>query len=478
MAPVAASSLKSFQSVPGLSKFFFFSAKKTLTKDLMTEGLKHPRMFRAWLGRPQIVATHPDVAREILKRPADFRKSQQAPPTFGKPIGDRLSPGVIVMDNGEKWMKLRKPLDPAFETKALRAIVPKFCEASQQLVDQWRRGGVVDAKRDMSRFALDVLGAAVLGRSFGAMDGTFDDTYAKYVYVMSEMVNPLYMVFPSLEQLPFPRNIKYREGIEHMRALLSEAVDVRLEERRRKLEEGIEEEFKPKDMLDMVLGPGLRTDAVVPEGKLLEILWIFFIAGHDTTAISLTWLMDFLAHHPEVQQKAREEALATLDGATDPTADMLEDVPYISAVINEGLRLRPPVYHLLTREATDDTELDGVLIPKGTGVSIHIGAVNRHPDAYDDPDAFLPERFLAKKEKGAKGPRIFNNLAFSAGPRRCLGDKFSLLEQKALLIKLLATCEVLPKDGASAQTEYDAAALPIIFLQPKEMFVQVRPLQA
>merc|ERR1712232_783449 len=121
------------------------------------------------------------------------------------------------------WANLRKPLDPAFEKKALAAVVPQFCEAAQQITDQWKRGGVVDAKRDMSRFALDVLGAAVLGRSFGALEGTFDDTYAKYQYVMSQMMNPLYMVFPSLESIPFPRNVKYKDGLKHMREILQSA---------------------------------------------------------------------------------------------------------------------------------------------------------------------------------------------------------------------------------------------------------------
>jgi len=354
--------------------------------------------------------------------------------------------------------------------------VPQFCVASQQLVDSWSKGGVVDAKRDMSRFALDVLGSAVLGRSFGALEGTFDDTYDKYQYVMSQMMNPFYMVFPSAECLPTSRNIKYKDGLLHMRKILQSAVDARLEERRQKADAGIEEEFEPKDMLDMVLGPGLQAEGIVPDGQLLEVLWIFFVAGHDTTAISLTWLMDFLARNPEVHRKAREEAFAVLDGAENPTAEMLEQIPYISAVISEGLRLRPPVYNLFTREVKKDTELDGVAIPAGTGVSIHIASVNRHPDAYDDPNAFIPERFLAKKQKGVKGPRVFNNLSFSAGPRRCLGDKFSLMEQKTLLMKLLTKCEIKPK-GAPLEDEYDTAAVPLVFLQPKEMMVEVQPLQ-
>lgn len=189
--------------------------------------------------------------------------------------------------------------------------------------------------------------------------------------------------------------------------------------------------------------------------------------------------MHFLSQYPEVQKRAREEAIAVLDGAKNPTAEMLDNVPYISAVINEGLRLRPPVYNLLTRETAYDTELDGVALPKGTVVSIHIGAVNRHPDAYDRPDEFDPERFLRKKEKGVKGPRVFNNLPFSAGPRRCLGDKFSLMEQKTLLIKLLSKVELLPaNDAPSGPVPYASDSIAVMFSQPKDMFVRVRGLDS
>merc|ERR1712187_405246 len=114
-------------------------------------------------------------------------------------------------------------------------------------------------------------------------------------------------------------------------------------------------------------------------------------------------------------------------------------------------------------------------IPKDPGISIHIGAVNRHPDAYDRPDEFDPDRFLTKENK--KRPRVFNNLPFSAGPRRCLGDKFSLMEQKTLLLKLLSKVEILPAgDGTQDDVPYGSDSIALMFTQPKDMHVRVRPL--
>eukprot|EP00928_Gymnodinium_smaydae_P086775 TRINITY_DN71205_c0_g1_i1.p1 TRINITY_DN71205_c0_g1~~TRINITY_DN71205_c0_g1_i1.p1 ORF type:complete len:482 (+),score=58.65 TRINITY_DN71205_c0_g1_i1:44-1447(+) len=464
--------LRALDSVPDLGKFFLLTMRSCLTETLMKEGAKHPRMFKMHLGpRTMVVATHPQVARSILTRPDDFEKGFDNRRRIAD-ILNRTKEGKnasLVMANGKEWMAMRKPLDPAFEKQALRHLVPKFIECSDLLLDSWSGKDVVDAKQDMSRFALDVLGSAVLGRSFGAIDGSFHETYEHYKYVMVEGLNPLYMTFPWLEKLPLSRNRKLKASVEHMYDVLKSAVDARIEQRKQLLAAG-EEIGEADDMLDLLLGPGLNPSGVVEDGYLLPILWIFFIAGHDTTAISLTWLMQVLAQYPEIQRRCREEALQVMANDTKLDADALDNVPYISAVINEGLRLRPPVYNLITRQAARGTELDGVSIPKGTGISIHIGAINRHPDVWDRPGEFDPARFMQQKQ-----PRIFNNLPFSAGPRRCLGDKFSLMEQKTLLIKLLTRYEVLPANGAQSD-EFSSDALSIVFMQPPNMDVVVKSL--
>eukprot|EP00441_Pelagodinium_beii_P033847 CAMPEP_0197639630 /NCGR_PEP_ID=MMETSP1338-20131121/14195_1 /TAXON_ID=43686 ORGANISM="Pelagodinium beii, Strain RCC1491" /NCGR_SAMPLE_ID=MMETSP1338 /ASSEMBLY_ACC=CAM_ASM_000754 /LENGTH=449 /DNA_ID=CAMNT_0043212383 /DNA_START=55 /DNA_END=1400 /DNA_ORIENTATION=- len=441
--------------IPSVGRFFLFTARKRMTESLMTAGTEYPRMFKLPMGpKSMIVATHPELARAILTRPKDFKKGNEEE-LHKTRITDMLNktpkgePANLVSQNGEEWMSQRKPVDPAFEKQALANLVPKFSECSDLLLDSWAGADIIDAKRDMSRFALDVLGTAILGRTFGAIDGSFRETYENYKYVMTELFNPLYMTFSWLEKLPFPRNAKLRESAQHMHDVLEDAVKARLQQRQELLSSG-KEIGDPQDMLDMLLGDGVNPSGVLKEGQLVPLLWIFFIAGHDTTAISLTWLMQVMATYPEIQRRAREEAMQIMKGKSSPSAEDLDAIPYISAVISEGLRLRPPVYNLITRETAHDTELDGVSIPKGTGISIHIGAINRHPEVWDRAGEFDPERFMK-----AKQPRIYNNLPFSAGPRRCLGDKFSLMEQKTLLLKLLSRYEVLPASTAEpANDEY------------------------
>jgi len=476
MAAVAG--LRSLDSVPGVGKFFLISARNRLASALMQMGDEHPRMFKMFMGpKPMVVVTHPELARSVLTRPQDFIKSPPldtmrggiAAPLSFAPDGAYAS---LVMTNGAEWQAMRKPVDPAFEKAELRKFVPKFNEAAGKLMESWKGCDHIDVKRDMSRFALDVLGSAVLGRAFGAIDGTFDDTYRQYQIVMKELMNPLYLTFPALERLPFPRNTAYKKGIDTMYSMIEGSLKARRQQRVEQHAAGTLTD-EPKDMLDMLLGPGVDATGVLPEGYMVPILWIFFLAGHDTTAMSLAWTLHFLAKNPEVQAKARAEAFAILNGKTDPDADDLEKVPYVNAVVSESLRLRPPVYNLITRDAAHDTELDGVTLPKGTGVSLHIGSINTHPEVWERPKEFDPERFMQQKQ-----PRVFNNLPFSAGPRRCLGDKFSLLEQRSLLLKMLTQYELLP-DGDMAKQErtFSNASLAIMFLQPEELKIRVRPLE-
>jgi len=150
-------------------------------------------------------------------------------------------------------------------------------------------------------------------------------------------------------------------------------------------------------------------------------------------------------------------------GKVDP--EHLEQIPYISAVINESLRLNPPVYNAPTRQVEKDTELDGYLIPKNTIVSIHIGAINRNPLVWPNPTEFDPGRFL-----GNQRARGINYLPFSAGPRRCIGDRFSLMEQKTLLLQVLTRYRILPHHNEGAISN---SSMPLLFRIPETAFVNL-----
>jgi len=301
-----------------------------------------------------------------------------------------------------------------------------------------------------------------------SLGGGMVETYDAYTTIMKATQEPLYMAFPSLEKLPTKRNKNLRASVDHMLAFLKKAVDDRKADRANGVVRA------RRDVMDMLM-PDENGEGGLPEDSLLPNLWIFFLAGHDTTAISLAWVLHALAEYPEVQQRARQEAEEVMREVGDRgmTAADLDRLKYISAVIDESLRLHPPVYNLMTRQAAQETELDGYLLPKNTLVSIHVGAVNRHPTVWEDGHKFDPLRFLDQK-----APRVFHYLPFSAGPRRCVGDRFSLYEQKLLLLKLLPKFSLhLPSDTArGADVELDTDNVPLVFHQPKAIKLRVTPI--
>eukprot|EP01063_Lacrimia_lanifica_P016111 TRINITY_DN22726_c0_g1_i1.p1 TRINITY_DN22726_c0_g1~~TRINITY_DN22726_c0_g1_i1.p1 ORF type:complete len:469 (+),score=148.68 TRINITY_DN22726_c0_g1_i1:59-1465(+) len=468
---MATSGLRPLSSLPGLGKsWLLFNA--TSSSKMMEAGVRHDRLMSMYLGQAQtVVATHPDTARAVLTRPQDFIKMSNPDPNRKKlqdPVyckAGTTTTAHLVGVNGKEWTELRKVMNPAFAREALDRLVPLFEEQSDKVIARWAGRDSMDVKADMQHFALDVLGSAVFGCEFNALDGDFDETYAAYKRVLGSSHEPLYLLFPKLESLPLKRNKELKKAVDHMVAFFESVITGRRAERAA----GIVRERR--DILDMIL-PDEEGNGGIPEEALIPNMWIFLLAGHDTTAISLSWILLELARHPEVQQKARAEAAAIL--AAKPagegvTSEDLEKLPYISAVINESLRLHPPVFNVPTRMAVADTELDGYAVPKKTIVSLHIGAINRHPSVWDRPDEFDPSRFLGEKQ-----PRVFHHLPFSAGPRRCIGDRFSLVEQKTLLLKLLPRMELVA--DAAEPVALGTDSLPLVFKQPKEVVLQLRHL--
>lgn len=494
MASTATRVLKSLKIAPGTGPLFLFTSKN-LAEDIISQtskaSSKPDQVMTMWLGpKRMVIATHPETAREIIRNAKVFQKAS-APPNphdpmqrlFSSPSG---APQVsVVSANGQQWAKQRKILDPSFTTTAVENLVPLFSKEVDVFLDVIDKHAKANKELDVtsatSHFALDVLGSAVLGRPFGAQDGTFSQTYDSYKYIMSKLIDPAFMAFPILHQLPLERKTKLTKAVDVMYNVLSGAIEQRLVER---AQPGGMENY-PRDLLDMVLAnegaseglpassglgvEGLDRDLLIPN------LWIFFIAGHDTTAISLAWVMDAFARHPHIQTKAREEA-TRLFGAdvkknpkAVPTLDQIKGAEYLEAVIKEALRLHPPVHNLMTRVAVEDTELGGYFVPKNTSISISISAVNRHPDVWEDPNEFRPERFLQERRV-----RAYNMMSFSAGPRRCLGDRFSVLEQKTLLMKLLCRFEILPCGDQTVELPLSSASAPIMFAQPETLRIKAK----
>jgi len=173
---------------------------------------------------------------------------------------------------------------------------------------------------------------------------------------------------------------------------------------------------------------------------MISNIWLFFIAGHETTSRALTGEINCLAHYQDIQEKLYQEIITSI-GTKSPSIEDLDHLIYLDNFISECLRLYSPADFLPSRCATEDVQYKNMIIPKGTIMGLSIRGVHDHPDYWPNPKVFDPDRFTPEQKK----QRVkFAYMPFSLGLRQCIGNHFSLIEQKLFLVSLLQKFKVIP----------------------------------
>ena len=208
------------------------------------------------------------------------------------------------------------------------------------------------------------------------------------------------------------------------------------------------------DLLSLLLAAG-EDGSAPPEAELRDQLITFLFAGHETTALGLTYALRALGHHPTARERLREE-LAEVTGDEPPGLADLPELSYTDRFVRETLRLYPPAYALF-REATEDTELGDYRIPAGSKLSLPQIHVHRDGRFYDDPESFRPDRWT----DGTERPE-YAYFPFGGGPRHCIGMRFARMELKLVVATVLAAVDVDPVGGPDIDFE------PGVTLRPAE----------
>ncbi|KAJ3129223.1 3'-5' exoribonuclease 1 [Nowakowskiella sp. JEL0407] len=360
----------------------------------------------------------------------------------------------IVFLNGSEWKRHRKVSNPAFhKTKALPAV---FGKCGAILLKEWEKieaktGGVLDVHVWMQRLTLDALGAAAFTTNFGALE---DDN--------SELV-ATYVIFPFIQYLPIPSVQRVFDDIKKFDAMIVEKLDERRMIYRKFKEEGKE---YPEELKDLIMVEEVESSEESSQNNLTlkEIrndLVIFFVAGHDTTSASLSFALYFLSKYKDIQDKARAEVQRIMGDApadTVPTFEQQSEMTYLTQVIKESLRMYPPAALLPQRIASQDVVLpSGIVVRQGIDlqvlnclsikvkllgcfVTVDIYAMQHSEKHWEDPEKFNPDRFTSEKSIPFH--------AFGGGSRLCLGQNFSLIEQRIILTMILRNYEMtLPEDS-------------------------------
>lgn len=380
------------------------------------------------LGRVTVVS-EPGLIRHVLvENAAAYRKDDLQRRVLAPGLGE----GLLTAE-GDDWRLQRRTLAPLFSARTVRGFEAAMNAAGARLARRLvrRTGTQVDVAQEMARVTLDVLERTIF--THGPQNDP--DALARAITRFLESVGPIdpLDVFGVPAVVPRIGRLRARPALRYF----AEVVDGLIDHRRAVMARG----EAPEDLLTLLLA------AQDPEtGKGLDDLTVkanivtFIAAGHETTANALTWALYCLSQDAD----ARARLEAEVDAAADPEGNFAaERLPFAKAVIEEALRLFPPAA-IISRQALKEDRLGRVKVPRGSLVMVSPYVLHRHRALWDDPDAFMPERFLG--EARAAIPR-FAYLPFGAGPRVCIGQSFSLQEAVIVLAHMVRAVRLgLPAD--------------------------------
>ncbi len=381
-----------------------------------------------WLGRTFHYLRSPDHMRAVFLDHVDaFEKSPFQRRLVRPATGEGLLSSV-----GEHWRFQRRAASPAFRIDALRALVPAFSEAAQATVARMRAasaGAPVDVMAEMQHATLDVIVETILG---GADPAFGYDSVARIVSdYMESMGKPdMFDLIGAPDWAPRPWAAKGRRAARDLKAAAADAIA-------RRRASGA---HRP-DLLGLLLAArDPETGRGLSDLELRDNVVTFIGAGHETTALALTYALYLIANAPDVQDRLAEEARRVCgDGPVD--AAMIDDLVFHEQVIKEAMRLYPPVA-LIDRIAMRDIDIgDGALIKAGDLVFALIYVMHRHSLLWDRPEAFDPDRFAPDRTEGR---HRFQYIPFGVGPRICIGMKFAYMEATAILATLVRALRFRP----------------------------------
>ncbi len=373
--------------------------------------------YRLGTLRPYLVS-HPEDIRHVLQ---DNQKNYSRNIVTYRMLRQLVGNGILTSD-GSFWLRQRRLAQPAFHRERIANMGTIMTDTALSLVERWdsaaQHGQPLTIAEEMMSVTLQVVSKALLGSDMGnqvAQVGHAFDVINRQLYHRVQSLLPL----PPI--LPTRRDRQFRAA----RKSLDDTVAAIIAARRQSGSDG-------GDLLSMLLhAEDADTGERMNDRQLRDEVMTILLAGHETTATLLTWIWALLALHPEVEARLHTELDTTLQGITPGIAD-LPRLPYTRMVIDEALRLYPPAF-IFHRRAEQADLVGGYHIPAGTMITVSPYATHRHPDFWEQPDQFIPERFDPAQD--AQRPR-FAYFPFGGGPHLCIGNNFALTEAQLVLATL------------------------------------------
>ncbi|MDU8927369.1 cytochrome P450 [Alisedimentitalea sp. MJ-SS2] len=393
------------------------AARRNLLEILPEIATRQPMVSGRTAKRWHMVMDPDAIRRMLLENLDNYPKSLVTKNLLKPAIGDSL-----FIAEGAHWRWQRRAAAPAFSHRNVTNLAPVMSAAAETSLNRITAAGprAVDMYVEMVRATFEVIGNVTFSEGSRFEPEEVHRAIDSYIDAAARL--SLFDVLGFPDWVPRPGRIFTGRAVNDMKALADGAVEARAAKGPRDI----------PDLLDLLLeGEDPETKRKMNTAELRDNLLTFIVAGHETTALTLSWALYLCAFDQDVQARARTEAQSALDGRI-ATADDLDNLPFIRMIVDEALRLYPPA-GIISRTAQEHDELCGREVLPGDTVMIPIYALHRNRVLWDGPDAFRPDRFADRKSV-----QRFAYLPFGDGPRICIGASFAIQEAVIILATLLS----------------------------------------
>jgi cytochrome P450 len=322
----------------------------------------------------------------------------------------------LLTNEGDSWLRQRRLSAPAFHRERIASYAQIMVEYTQQMLVAWRQGEVRDVHQDMMRLTLQIVVRCLFG-----VETEHLGKVSAAVNVMMRNATGVRMLLPPIARyLPTPTMLNVRRAVKH----LDETVYGIIAQRRR-------DQHDAGDLLSILMSVRDEDGSGMSDKQLRDEVLTFLLAGHETTALALTWTLYLLARNPEAEQRLHAELDRALGGRRAEFPD-LPGLSYTDRVIKESMRLYPPAWSL-ARSVISDFRVRDYTVPAGSNVVMSQWVMHRNPKYFPEPEKFDPDRWVPGFAQ--KLPR-FAYFPFGGGPRQCIGAAFATMEATLLLVTI------------------------------------------
>ncbi|KAF3439667.1 hypothetical protein FNV43_RR17945 [Rhamnella rubrinervis] len=421
---------------------------------------KYGKTSMCWFGTtPRLIIMDPEMIKETLSnKQGHFHK----PPL--NPLITILTRGLATLQ-GDNWARHRRIINPAFHLERFKEMAPVFTISCSNMIEEWKKRMVnlqgtceVDMWPEFQKLTADVISRAAFGSNYEEGKKVFE-LQKELIVLVLEAMQTLYI--PGFRFLPTKKNQRRKKLDKEITSMLRNIIQNKWNEMRTG-------QSRVDDLLGLLLqsnnqenlpenGSKKKSNEMTIE-EVIEECKQFYLAGQETTSSWLTWIIIVLAMHPVWQEKAREEVLQVC-GKKEPNFESLSRLKIVTMVLNEVLRLYPPVIAQYLH-AHKNSRIGLINVSAGTDLTLPTLLIHHDPELWgDDVEEFKPERFSQGVSKACKDQLAF--FPFGWGPRTCIGQNFSIIEAK------VAVAMILQHFSFELSPSYTHAPCTVMTLQPQ-----------